>query len=118
MSEIVGGVHPMAAVSNSAVEGAPRGWSWSLLVAAGPANSSGDSDLMNLALTVTHAGPDGRPDASFTLHRLTRNPQAMIDAADAAAANAEASASSGSSSSGTSGSSTSSGTSSGSGGSR
>lgn len=93
LNEVLGGIEPIAPSGGLPVAGAPAGWSWSLDVVPGPA-----VDLLDLTVTVTHVDQTGEVDASFTLRRLLRDPQMLLQAADAAAA-AKASTSSGSSSS-------------------
>lgn len=81
LAEVLAGVEPMSAVSEMEIENAGAGWSWSLEIAPGPS-----PDLLNLAVSVAHVNSQGDGDASFTLRRLTRDPQVFLDAAAAAAA--------------------------------
>lgn len=78
MAEVLGGVEPMAAVAGVPLETNDPGWSWSLTVAAGPAQ-----DLLDLTVTVTHIDTLGNENATFFLRRFVRDPQVFIDAANA-----------------------------------
>jgi hypothetical protein len=91
LSEVLAGIEPMSQTSEMSIEDAGAGWTWSLEVAAGPAE-----DLLNLAVTVAHANERGENDASFTVHRLARDPQVFTDAASAASSSTAAGSSSGS----------------------
>ena len=80
LAEVLGGVEPISPSGGLPIAEAGAGWTWSLDVATGPAE-----DLLDLTLTVTHVDIRGQTDASFTLRRLTRDPQFLLDAAAAAA---------------------------------
>ncbi|MGC1273264.1 MAG: hypothetical protein WBC44_06120 [Planctomycetaceae bacterium] len=95
LNEVIGGVEPLAASSGLPIAGAPAGWTWSLDVMAGPAE-----DLLDLTVTTTHVDLRGQTDASFTLRRLMRDPQMLLDQAAAAATAASASTTTSSSTSG------------------
>ena len=76
LSEVLGGVIPMAAVSNGAFEDAGSDWVWSLDVAAGP-----HPDVLALEVTVSHLDESGKPNATSALRRYARDPQVFLDAA-------------------------------------
>lgn len=106
MNEVVAGVYPLQAVSNTAAVDDPT-WQWSMQVAQGPY-----PELIQVDVIVEHtsAGPLGIVRSS--LRRWVRDPQWFIDAAEAAAAKAadavstvSGAASTGTSSGGSSGSS-------------
>lgn len=88
LAEIIGGIEPMTPVSNMPVSEVNDGWTWSLEIAPGPA-----TDLLNLVVSVAHKNSFEEVDASFTLRRLVRDPQALLDI-EAAAAEAAAASSS------------------------
>ncbi|MCH7686058.1 MAG: hypothetical protein IH899_05150 [Planctomycetes bacterium] len=88
LSEILAGVEPMESVSNIQFEEETASWVWSLEIGPGP-----HEVLLDLTVSVTHISQDGNPDSTFSLHRLVRDPQLFVDAAEAAAeAEAEAAA--------------------------
>lgn len=100
LAEVLAGVEPMSAASGAAVPEAGAGWTWSLEVTAGP-----QEDLLDLAVTASHASNVGGTDATFTLRRLVRDPQVFLDAATSTASDStgpSGSSSSGSSASGSS----------------
>ncbi len=81
MAEVLVGVEPMLAVSDSPFEDLSEDWTWTLIVGDGPV-----TDLLELELTVTHIGPNDIPNASYVLNRYVRDPQLFLDAAAEAVA--------------------------------
>jgi type II secretion system protein I len=73
MNEIMGGVHLMQSIQGQSFEDDPA-WQWSLTVGDGP-----HVDLLRLDVTVTRQEPAGEPQISYTLSRLTRNPELFLD---------------------------------------
>lgn len=82
MSEITAGIREMASAGNQNFEPdeAPDGYSWSVTVEDG-----GQTDLMLVTVTVEYSNGDGESSDQFRLARMMRDPQAWIDAAEAAA---------------------------------
>ena len=76
LSEVLGGIVPITAVSGGSFEDGGTDWTWSLNVADGP-----HANLLALEVTVSHLDQTGNPDATSSLRRLTRNPQSFLDAA-------------------------------------
>ena len=83
LSEVLAGIWPMQPAEGVAFEDAAPGWTWNLLVTAGP-----HPDLLALQVTVEHADTLGTVNASYSLTRLVRDPQLYIDAAAMAATEA------------------------------
>lgn len=82
LAECVAGAQPLTSVSSSAFADEAVGWSWSLAVSEGPAEG-----LLLVEASVTHEDTQGQVNASCTLSRLVRDPEA---AASAPTAEAEA----------------------------
>jgi hypothetical protein len=82
MSEVVAGVVPMTAVTDSAFDDGEPGWTWTLEIGTGP-----HPDLLAIQVTVQHAAGDGTVNAMASMGRFTRDPQIFIDAALAAPIN-------------------------------
>jgi len=76
LSEVIAGVEPMQPVSGASLSEAGEDWVWSLQVSPGP-----HPDLLELEVTVSHIGQDGRTDISSSLRRYVRDPQVFLDAA-------------------------------------
>ena len=108
LAEVLTGAEPLQATANIEIPDAGLGWSWTLVVGAGPT-----ADLLDLTLTVDHVDSLGRPDASFTLRRLARDPAALAAAASAAGTPVTGTTASGSVTGGSSGMGSTGGTSSG-----
>ena len=98
LAEVLGGIEPMSPVGGIPLQEAGAGWVWAVDIVAGPTE-----DLLDLSVTVSHADARGEIDATFTLRRLVRDPQVLLDMADAAAEAAAASTTPSSSTSSTSG---------------
>jgi type II secretion system protein I len=80
LSEVVAGVEPLTAANNVPFDATAPGWTWSLLVAAGP-----HEDLLQVQVSVRLPGENQSNRAEAALHRWIRNPQLFEEAAAAAA---------------------------------
>jgi|SRR5690606_37077923 len=78
MAEVVGGIEPLSPVSGAELPDAGLGWTWTLEVASGPS-----PDLLSVAVTVLHSNGQENTNASFTLRRLMRDPQVLLDLQEA-----------------------------------
>lgn len=76
MAEVISGAVPLDPVSGQPVSSADAAWQWSLTENTAPLEG-----LKDITVTVTHLGPDGEPDVTFSLRRYLRDPQLFIDAA-------------------------------------
>ena len=82
LNRVLAGALPLESVGDEPLDGGDGGWTWSLDVAAGPADG-----LLAVRVAVTHAGVGG-PDEAFALHQWVRDPAVLLDA-EAAAVGAE-----------------------------
>ena len=90
LAEVVAGVESLEAADGTAFEDDPR-WVWSLAV--DPPPDSAPVELMQVTVTVAFVPDDENAAMEFSLVRFLRDPQVLVDAAEAAAeAEAEAEA--------------------------
>ena len=75
LNRVLAGVEPLEAVQEAPLDGAGEDWTWSLDVAAGPADG-----LLAVRVAVAHAGLTGDPDELFTLQQWVRDPAVLLDA--------------------------------------
>ena len=75
LNEVLAGVEPLDTVADAAIPGGDGLWSWSLDVAAGPADG-----LLDVRVSVAHAGLRGAPDEAFALRQFVRDPAVLLDA--------------------------------------
>ena len=88
LAEVVAGIESLEAADGTAYEDDPR-WVWSLAVDAPP--DSAPAELMQVTVTVAFVPEDENEEMEFSLVRFLRDPQVLVDAAEAAAeAEAEA----------------------------
>lgn len=78
LAEVLAGVEPMETLSPTPFEDDPS-WTWSLEIGSGP-----HLDLLELNVTVSHAGESDLAAASYSMSRYVRDPQIYADAALAA----------------------------------
>ena len=82
LAEVVAGIESLEAADGTAFEDDPR-WVWSLVVDAPP--DSAPAELMQVTVTVAFVPGDENEEMEFSLVRFLRDPQVLVDAAEAAA---------------------------------
>ncbi|QDT17567.1 hypothetical protein [Alienimonas californiensis] len=75
MNEVLAGIEPLQTVGEAPLQGDDGLWSYSMTVAAGPAEG-----LLDVSVTVLHEGLGDGTNEAFRLQQFVRDPAVLLDA--------------------------------------